>query len=174
MTKSITYLHVRAISACASRGRLQIGHLTFACFLGKNGRTGRKSEGDMKSPSGSWRLGKLHFRADRAHRFRCALPAKPLRKNDGWCDAVGDRNYNRKLALPYAASYEMLWRQDLAYDLVVTTSHNVRPRLQGAGSAIFLHIIAPGSEFTAGCIALKAGDLRRVLALCSRHTYLVI
>jgi L,D-peptidoglycan transpeptidase YkuD (ErfK/YbiS/YcfS/YnhG family) len=99
---------------------------------------------------------------------------KPLKKADGWCDAKGHGRYNRAVTLPFAASHENMWRQDEAYDLVCLTSHNQRPRVQGLGSAIFLHIWREGSMGTEGCVALKEADLRRVLAKCRGTTYLVI
>ena len=102
------------------------------------------------------------------------LPTKPLRKNDGWCDAKGHKDYNCHVKLPFPASHESLWRNDEAYDLIVTTSHNQRPRVQGAGSAIFLHVWRQGATSTEGCVALKAADLRKVLAACSKATDLVI
>src|SRR3979409_337310 len=108
--KSITYIRIRAINACASRGRLHIGHLAFPCILGQNGRTPHKREGDMKSPVGQWRLQKIHFRPDRARRFKVAFPAAPLRKHDGWGAGGGNRNYTRPVRLPYPESHEKLWR----------------------------------------------------------------
>ena len=102
------------------------------------------------------------------------LPTRRLKQSDGWCDAKGHRLYNRAVALPLAASHEKMWRKDGAYDLVVTTNHNQRPRKQGGGSAIFLHVIRKGATGTEGCIALSEKHLRILLGLCSRKCYLVI
>ena len=41
------------------------------------------------------------------------------------------------------------------YDLIVVLDHNRRPRRQGGGSAIFLHVAGEGYPPTAGCIALQ-------------------
>ncbi len=89
-------------------------------------------------------------------------------RDDGWCDAAADRNYNRAVRMPYAASAEAMWRADGIYDVVVVLSHNERPRKRGCGSAIFMHVARPGYLPTDGCIALSARDLRLVLALCQR------
>lgn len=97
-----------------------------------------------------------------------------MRKDDGWCDAKGHKDYNRPVRLPFGASHESLWRNDEAYDLLVTTNHNQRPRIQGAGSAIFLHVWRTSATGTEGCVALKPADLRKVLMGCSKRTYLVI
>ena len=174
VSKTITYLHVFARNACASRGFLKIGHTSYPCLLGKSGRRYVKREGDNASPKGKWKLERLYYRPDKMGRPFSRLISKALNTRDGWCDAAGHGLYNRYVALPHNASHENLWRKDQAYDVVVTTNHNQRPRIQFAGSAIFLHVIKAGAAGTAGCIALSEKHLRQVLTRCGRHTYLVI
>ncbi len=153
---------------------LKIGSTTFPCLLGKSGRRFAKREGDGVSPNGIWKLEQLYYRSDKMGKPRTALNCKPLRATDGWCDAKFNGAYNRYVALPFKASHENLWRNDDAYDLIVTTDHNQCPRVQNHGSAIFLHVINPGATYTEGCIALSEKHLRNVLARCSKHTYLMI
>ena len=52
---------------------------------------------------------------------------------------------------------------DHLYDLVIEIDHNIRPRIRGRGSAVFIHVARPGLAPTAGCIALPAAALRRLL-----------
>lgn len=145
--------------------------MTFPCLLGKNGRTFRKREGDGKSPRGAWLLVDAYFRPDRV----LALPhAKRVKPSDGWCDAPGHKDYNRKVVLPFAASHEKLWRENESYDILITTNHNQRPRLHGAGSAIFLHLWREGATCTVGCIALRRRDMLIVLSKLKGKAYLVI
>jgi L,D-peptidoglycan transpeptidase YkuD (ErfK/YbiS/YcfS/YnhG family) len=139
--------------------------------LGQKGRTHSKREGDGKSPMGRWRLGQLFYRPDKSRHVR---HGKQIKKTDGWCDATGHRLYNRPVTLPFDASHERMWRPDEAYDLVCLTSHNQRPRVQGLGSAIFLHVWRSGASGTEGCVALKESDLRKLLARLPRKTCLVI
>lgn len=174
MSESITYLHVYARNACSSHGVLKIGRTTFPCLLGKSGRRYAKREGDGASPIGMWKLEQLFYRPDKMDKPRTALNCKPMKATDGWCDAKFNGAYNRYVALPFKASHESLWRKDAAYDLIVTTNHNQRPRIQNHGSAIFLHVIGQGATGTEGCIALSENHLRNVLSRLSRHTYLVI
>jgi L,D-peptidoglycan transpeptidase YkuD (ErfK/YbiS/YcfS/YnhG family) len=174
VSKTITYLHVFAINACSPVGRLVIGGLSFPCLLGRNGRTFLKREGDGKSPKGKWRLERLYYRPDKLRHFSSSIKAAPLKKSQAWCDAKGHKDYNRQVRLPFSASHEEMWRNDAAYDLVITTNHNQRPRVQGLGSAIFLHVWHKGAKGTAGCVALKSADLTKVLARCSGRSYLVI
>jgi L,D-peptidoglycan transpeptidase YkuD (ErfK/YbiS/YcfS/YnhG family) len=155
---------VTALAPATTRGVVKLGGLAFPCSLGRSGRRTVKREGDGATPIGCWRLLQVLYRADRIQRPATALPMRQIRPDDGWCDAPADRNYNRPVRHPYPASAERLWRSDGLYDIVVVLSHNVRPRIRGAGSAIFMHVAPPGYTPTAGCIALKREHLLRLLA----------
>ena len=85
----------------------------------------------------------------------------------GWCDAPNDRNYNRKVTLPYAASAETLWRDDHLYDVIVVLDYNLMPRSRRRGSAIFLHVARLSLSPTEGCIAIKREHLLRLLHVLS-------
>lgn len=171
MLNALTHIHIHAISDRVSHGILRVGNLSFPCLLGRNGRTFRKREGDGKSPRGSWHLTDFYYRSDRVLRFPLA---KRLNPSDAWCDAPGQKDYNRKVVLPFASSHENLWREDEAYDILITTHHNQRPRIQGAGSAIFLHLWRKGATGTEGCIALRRRDMLIVLSKTKGRSYLVI
>jgi hypothetical protein len=58
---------------------------------------------------------------------------------------------------------DRLWRDDPLYDLVIELDHNTRPRIAGRGSAVFIHLAREGFLPTAGCVALRGDDLRRLL-----------
>jgi L,D-peptidoglycan transpeptidase YkuD (ErfK/YbiS/YcfS/YnhG family) len=169
----ITHLHIRAINACSSRGILIIGATQFPCRLGKTGRRFRKREGDGASPIGVFKLEQLYYRPDQMSRPRTQVKSKPLKVSDGWCDDSCDFHYNRHVNLPFAATHEVLWRADDAYNLVISTNHNLKPRVRGFGSAIFLHV-TDGKRGTEGCIALTQKHLKLVLSRCSHDTRLVI
>jgi L,D-peptidoglycan transpeptidase YkuD (ErfK/YbiS/YcfS/YnhG family) len=156
---------VVALSSAARRGRLYLGPLSFPCALGRSGSRVHKREGDGATPIGRWPMVGVRFRPDRLPRPRTALSVQPMRRLDGWCDAPGDRNYNRPVRHPYPASAERLWREDELYDVLVVLGHNQRPRLRGGGSAIFMHVARPGYLPTEGCIALER---RHLLALLER------
>ncbi len=154
---------VMSLSPAAARGIVKLGSLTFPCALGRGGRRTRKREGDGATPAGRWRLMGVLYRADRGRRPATRLPVWRLAPGDGWCDAPADRNYNRPVEHPYPASAERLWRADGLYDLIVVLSHNARPRVRGAGSAVFMHVARPGYAPTEGCIALERAHLLRLL-----------
>jgi L,D-peptidoglycan transpeptidase YkuD (ErfK/YbiS/YcfS/YnhG family) len=149
--------------ASATRGWLKLGNLTFPCAFGRAGIQVRKREGDGTTPVGAWRLRCVLYRADRVLRPRTVLPTRPLRLEDGWCDAPDDRNYNRLVRHPYPASAERLWRADGLYDVLVVLDYNASPRVRGKGSAIFMHVARSSYAPTEGCIALARGHLVRLL-----------
>ena len=150
---------VSGLAAASARGTVRLGGLAWPCALGRGGRRARKREGDGATPVGCWRVAGVLYRADRVRRPRTGLPVRPIRPDDGWCDAPADRNYNRAVRHPYPASAERLWREDHLYDVVVVLRHNWRPRVRGGGSAIFVHLARPGYAPTEGCIALRRGHL---------------
>ncbi len=142
--------------------------------LGRGGIRANKREGDGGTPRGTFRLRRLWWRADRgdsatdpaagaAHPGRRRLvrgPARPPLQPAGPAppDSTGDR----------------LWRADQLYDLIIELDHNTRPRIAGRGSAVFMHVARPGFAPTAGCVALTAAALRRLIARIGPRTRIVI
>ncbi len=102
------------------------------------------------------------------------MPVSASRPEDAWCEDPHDGRYNQKITLPPGEGSETFWRVDEAYDVVIPTSHNTRPRVKGAGSAIFFHLTRKGSMVTAGCVAVSRQDMRKILARCNAVTCLVI
>jgi L,D-peptidoglycan transpeptidase YkuD (ErfK/YbiS/YcfS/YnhG family) len=161
--KRIRIAAISARSLAASRGKLGLGILNLPCALGRGGRRAAKREGDGTTPFDAMQVVRVLYRADRVRRPRTALPVRPIRDDDGWCDAPGDRNYNRPVRHPYPASAERLWREDELYDIVVVLDYNLRPRIRGRGSAIFMHVARPDYGPTEGCIALRREHLQLLL-----------
>jgi len=156
-------LVVRSRAQGCGKGLAILGPLVFAVSLGSGGRRARKREGDGATPIGIWPIRCVLYRPDRIARPRTAIPVARIRRSDGWCDAAGDRNYNRPVRLPYPASAEQMWRDDGLYDIVVVLGHNDRPRVAGGGSAIFMHLMRPDGAPTAGCVAFRKRHLLHVL-----------
>jgi len=157
-----------------SAGRLQAGALTIPCALGRNGVTQRKREGDGKTPVGRFALTGGYWRQDRSPLPGAHLPLRPIKADMGWCDDVGDANYNRPLRLPARARHEELARSDGLYDVVLVLDHNQRPRVRGHGSAIFFHLTRNGDDPTAGCVAIARAQMLRLLPRLSRDCVMII
>ena len=120
-------------------------------------------EGDGVTPRGSFPVREIFYRADRIAPPRTQLPVRRIEKDDGWCDAPDDPNYNRLVKLPYPASAENMWRDDPLYDLLAVLAYNDDPVVPGKGSAIFLHLARSDYSATHGCVALAPDDLRAAI-----------
>jgi L,D-peptidoglycan transpeptidase YkuD (ErfK/YbiS/YcfS/YnhG family) len=173
-TTMITYLHIRARSERQVEGRLHIGHLVFPCIIGRSGRGRIKREGDGKTPVGLFDLRQGFYREDRGFRPAPALELRQMTKSDGWCEVPASAFYNRHVKLPFRDGHETMWRNDEAYDIVFSTSHNERPRVKGSGSAIFFHLTREGSNVTAGCVAVSKPDMLKILKLCGPKVKLAV
>lgn len=162
--KRAKVLVLRLRSATATSGHVELDGRSYRCVVGRTGRRALKREGDGATPIGRWPVREVFYRRDRSLPPRTRLPLRAIRPDDGWCDEVSDRNYNRRVRHPYAASAEHLARSDHLYDLIVVLGYNDRPRIRGRGSAIFMHLARPDREPTAGCIALSRRDLLALVA----------
>ncbi|MHA1114076.1 MAG: L,D-transpeptidase family protein [Alphaproteobacteria bacterium] len=148
------------------------GAARFRCALGRAGITDDKREGDGATPVGDFALRRVLYRADRLPRPRTRLPVCALTPRDGWCDDPNHPAYNRPVRLPFAGHREHLWRGDRLYDLIVVLGHNDDPVHAGRGSAVFVHVAAPDFAATAGCVAVAASALLRVLRRAGPETRL--
>lgn len=167
-------LVIRTLSAGATAGWLEWGHVRFRCALGRSGISRIKREGDGATPAGAWPVRHAYFRQDRLRLLRAGISVRALAPADGWCDEPADRNYNRHVRHPYPASAEHMWRADGLYDVVVVLGYNDAPRIKGAGSAIFLHCARQGFTPTQGCIALARRDLVCLMPRLTRKTTILI
>jgi L,D-peptidoglycan transpeptidase YkuD (ErfK/YbiS/YcfS/YnhG family) len=167
-------IRVRAKPGQRTRGWLLAGPLALPVALGRGGIRANKREGDGGTPRGTFRLRRVWWRADRAARPRTRLPVRPIRGDDGWCEDPRDRHYNQAIRLSPDHPGDRLKRADHLYDLIVELDHNTRPRMAGRGSAVFVHVARPGFAPTAGCVALKADALRRLIARVGPRTQIVV
>jgi L,D-peptidoglycan transpeptidase YkuD (ErfK/YbiS/YcfS/YnhG family) len=120
---------------------------------------GEKREGDGRTPSGTYRIGT-------AFGFEPAVDTKldyrQTTADDFWVDDPASPQYNRWVhGNPDAKSFEKL-RVD-AYKYAAVIEYNTDPVKPGAGSAIFLHVWGGPDKATAGCVAVTADELKRML-----------
>lgn len=154
-------------------GKLIAGPLVLPCALGRAGLAHRKREGDGATPAGRRRV--LLFLLRRETRpAALRAPTRFIRKGDVWCDDPTSFSYNRSLRGPSRLGHEELWRADRLYDVIGVLDYNIRPRVLGRGSAIFLHIATDDLAATAGCVALRPRDMARLLPRLARRATLVI
>jgi len=171
---SLRRLIVRRKPAQPTRGVLVAGQMALPVALGRTGIKANKREGDGATPRGAFRLKRLWWRADRHPRPPTMLPGQRITAADGWCEDPRDRRYNKPVTVAPQSNADRLARADGLYDFIVELDHNTRPRIAGRGSAVFIHVARPGFAPTAGCIALKAGTLRRLLARIGPRTKIMV
>jgi L,D-peptidoglycan transpeptidase YkuD (ErfK/YbiS/YcfS/YnhG family) len=172
--KGLSLIRVSRAAGCPTRGHLIAGDHVFSVALGRGSIRANKREGDGATPRGRFKLLRLWWRQDRLTFIRSSLPMRAIRKDDGWCEDPRDRNYNRPVKLSAASSADRLWRDDHLYDLIVELDHNTCPRIPFRGSAVFIHFARKDFTPTAGCIALKRGDLQKLLSLLARDCWIEV
>lgn len=153
---------------------LAFKNLKFRCAIGKNSIKKKIKEGDFVTPKGTFALKKVYYRGDRIKNLRTKLKKITIKKYMAWCDDPKSKFYNKLIRLPSKYSYEKLYRKDNIYDLLAVLDYNMNPIFKNKGSAIFIHIAKNNYEFTAGCIALKKGDLIKLLEKIKKNTKIKI
>ena len=162
---TLSIVTVRTRPGDRSRGLLLVGQRAIPVVLGRAGIRANKREGDGATPRG----GISAAAAVVASRPGAAAPhvaaCTPDRPRPGLVrgSAPTAATTARSGARPMNQATG-LWREDRLYDLIVEIDHNTRPRVAGRGSAVFLHVARPDRSPTAGCVAMGAGELRRLLA----------
>lgn len=149
-----------------TQGLMNVAGTVFPCALGSGGITANKREGDGGTPLARMALLGGYVRG-RAFSRVSRLPLSRITPTLGWCEVPDDRNYNRPVRMPYAASHERMLRDDGLYDACIVLDWNIRPRRRGRGSAIFFHLARPGYTPTQGCVAVSRRTMARLLPLLS-------
>ena len=167
-------LTVRAAPGVPTQGLLNVGGTVFPCALGRGGISAAKREGDGATPLGADAHALRLFPRTpvRATARHCRW--QPITPTLGWCEVPDDRNYNRPVTIPYAASHERMLRADHLYDACIVLDWNIAPRRRGRGSAIFFHLARPGFHADEGCVAVTHRVMARLLPRLSRRTVLVV
>ncbi|MEZ5873012.1 MAG: L,D-transpeptidase family protein [Nitratireductor sp.] len=155
----------RAPGRMCHDGLLQLGNgghsRVIRCKIGRSGISPFKREGDGATPLASMRLLGGYLRQS-AWTVR-NRELQPITNAMGWCDEPTHACYNRPVSLPFAASHEMLEREDSLYDACLVLDWNITRRQRQRGSAIFFHLIRDDGGATAGCIAVSRRHMDRLL-----------
>jgi L,D-peptidoglycan transpeptidase YkuD (ErfK/YbiS/YcfS/YnhG family) len=167
-------VHVSTRPGRKSQGWLFAGPLAIPVALGRAGVKADKREGDGGTPRGRFRPLRLWWRADRLPRPRTLLPVRRISPDDAWCEDPHDRRYNQAFRRSANEPGDRLCRADGLYDMIIEIDHNTRPRVAGRGSAVFIHVARPRFAPTAGCVALRAEQLKALLSRINSKTRILI
>jgi L,D-peptidoglycan transpeptidase YkuD (ErfK/YbiS/YcfS/YnhG family) len=167
-------IEVRTAPGRRSRGLMRTGARVVPVALGRGGIKVNKREGDGGTPRGRFFPVRVWWRADRITRPQTSLPLRRIGPVDAWCEDPSDRRYNRAFGRSANEPGDRLWRDDGLYDLFVEIDHNIKPRIAGHGSAVFIHVARPGLAPTAGCVALRLQDLKNLVSRISSKTRIKI
>lgn len=141
-------------------------------FIGKNGLTKNKKEGDNKTPIGEFELGiamGMHPMKDFEEPVKICY--KQITENMYWVDDSNSKYYNQLIDVSKVKkswkSAEHLIEYPVSYEYLIEIKINPC-NIPGKGSAIFLHCIDKGS--TSGCIAVNRGTMIKILKNVNKST----
>ena len=156
----------------------------FKCQIGKNGKVliHNKKEGDKSTPIGKWKILNIYLRNE----IKLNLTLKKslqkkiiyIQRNYIWCDDVDSKFYNKLVKTKninnISYSFEKMFRDDDAYDIVIEIDHNQKPIIKNKGSAIFIHCSFDDLRSTNGCIAIKKNALKFLINNLQNKNYIYI
>lgn len=120
-----------------------------------------KVEGDGKSPTGLFRLGKLFSYEKQPNTL---LENQQTTKEDKWIDDPNSVDYNKQVrGFTKAKSCENLLLDSDAYKYCMVIEYNTKPIIKGKGSAIFFHLGLQSPYFTAGCVAINEENMKLIV-----------
>ena len=137
-------------------------------FIGKNGVTSHKKEGDGKTPLGLFPLG---FAFGVQDFFSDKYPYHLIQDTDYWVDDIDSKDYNKLVQKNDDSDWcsaEHLINYKTEYQWAIVIEYNYQNPVSGAGSAIFLHCKG-GNPYTAGCVAIAPQKLEEILNWLDSH-----
>lgn len=134
-------------------------------FIGHNGFSDHKREGDGTTPTGAYGFGSVVY-------GNAANPGvhetyRQLVCGDWWDENAASTGYNTFQEVScgtqpsWANGSEALWEETAPYPSFAVIDYNTGPIVAGAGSAIFLH--ASTGNPTAGCVSVSRDLLDQFL-----------
>ena len=110
------------------------------CAIGKRGITGRKKEGDNKTPAGIFSFKSVFYRKDRIIKIKTDLKKFIIKKNMGWCDDSTSKFYNKLIKFPFNFKAEKLWLRENIYDVLIVINYNTT-RIKKKKVVLYFYIL---------------------------------
>lgn len=144
-----------------------------SAYLGKNGVTSKKKEGDGKTPLGEFELGLLlgkEFIKNKNNLQYIQITQKLY-----WVDDCKSKYYNQLIDISKVQkdwdSAEHLIKYPIQYEYLIEVKANPN-NIPGKGSAIFLH--CTNNNPTEGCIAINRMAMKRIMENINNYTKIKI
>ena len=143
-------------------------------YIGKNGVTKHKQEGDGKTPLGEFELGVILGRNPKVIN-KNGIRYIQINKNMYWVDDANSKYYNKLVNILEVNkdwnSAEHLIDYPIQYEYLIEIKTNPN-NISGKGSAIFLH--CTNNLPTAGCIAIDKKSMKKIIENLEYNTKIEI
>ena len=138
---------------------------------GRNGfkKAEERREGDGTTPIGSF---PILFSFGQGDKPETEMSYRRISRNSYW--SSGRKDYNSWVESGKKIEGEHLIEYPICYQYAMAVGFNQNPAVFGRGSAIFLHIKAPDTWESSGCITLEKEALLELLRLCRDGCYILI
>ncbi len=143
-------------------------------YIGKNGLTNEKEEGDQKTPIGKFELG-IILNTQKNGKNKNNIPYTKITNNMYWVDDVNSKYYNQLVNIKEVekdwerAEHLIEYKTQYEYLIEIKTNPNNIPN---KGSAIFLH--CTNNTPTAGCISIDTQIMKKIIENISKNTKILI
>ena len=143
-------------------------------YIGINGITSEKKEGDGKTPLGEFELG-IALGTHPMDKLKKTKNYKQITENMYWVDDLKSKFYNK---LVDTLSIEKDWNSaehlidyPIEYEYLIEIKANPK-NIKGKGSAIFLH--CSNNKPTAGCVAVDKKIMKKIIESIDEQTKIEI
>lgn len=143
-------------------------------FIGRNGMTSNKEEGDGKTPEGQFELG-IAFGTHSKKEIVENIDYIEINENLYWVDDVKSKYYNQLVDITRVKkdwrTAEHLIEYPKQYEYAIEIKANPQ-NMPGKGSAIFLHCSTNGP--TSGCVAMEKEKMKEILERLDEDSIILI
>jgi len=143
-------------------------------YIGRNGVTIRKQEGDGKTPLGEFKLGKILGKYPKINNVN-GLKYMQITKDMYWVDDAKSKFYNQLVYISDVIkdwnSAEHLIDYPIQYEYVIEIKTNPN-NIPQKGSAIFLH--CTNNKPTSGCVTIDRNVMKKIIENIDENTKIKI
>ncbi len=149
-------------------------NIEVSAYIGKNGVTKDKKEGDGKTTLGKFELGIILGKPTNINN-KSGLEYRQITKDMYWVDDSKSKHYNQLVDISKVKkdwnSAEHLIDYPIQYEYLIEIKTNP-DNIKGKGSAIFLH--CSNDRETAGCIAIDRDTMKKIIENIDTYTKIEI